>query len=91
MSAMKIANNGKRSSGHRTKHMDNRYFWIKDRVKSEGITIQYCPTEKMVADFFTKPLQGSSFQKMRDIILGYKHISTLNEVEGTTIPEERVE
>ena len=91
MSAMKIANNGKRSSGQRTKHMDNRYFWIKDRVKSERITIQYCPTEQMVADFFTKPLQGSSFKKMRDIILGYKHISTLNEVEGTTIPEERVE
>ena len=71
--------------------MNNRYFWIKDRVKSEGITIQYCPTEKMIADFFTKPLQGSLFRKFRDVILGYKHISVLNKIEGNIQAEERVE
>ena len=36
-SAMKIIKNGKRSSGQKTKHMDNWYFWIKDRLKSEEI------------------------------------------------------
>ena len=60
-SAMKIILNGKMSSGKKTKHMDNRYFWIKDQLKSEKIDVQYCPTDKMIADFFTKPLQGSLF------------------------------
>jgi hypothetical protein len=50
-SSIKIEKNGKKSSGQKTKHMDNRYFWIKDRLESEGIEVQYCPTEKMLADF----------------------------------------
>jgi len=44
----------------------------------------------MLADFFTKPLQGNLFRKFRDVILGYKHVDTLK----MTIPssnEERVE
>ena len=55
-SAMKIIKNGKRSSGQKTKHMNNRYFWIKDRFVSEGIKVEYCPTEQMIPDFFTKPI-----------------------------------
>ena len=91
MSSIKIVTNEKRSSGPKTKHMNNRYFWIKDRLTSEGIKVQYCPTERMIADFFTKALQGSLFGKFRDIVLGYKHIATLNEVDGNKLPEERVE
>jgi hypothetical protein len=33
------------------------------------MSVQYCPTGEMVADFFTKPLQGIQFQKFRDIIM----------------------
>ena len=29
----------------------------------------YCPTENMLGDFFTKPLQGSVFKNMHKIIL----------------------
>ena len=29
----------------------------------------------MIADFFTKLLQGNLFKKFRDIVLRYKHIS----------------
>ena len=25
----------------------------------------YCPTENMLADFFTKPLQGTAFRRMQ--------------------------
>ena len=32
----------------------------------------------MVADFLTKPLQGNLFRKIRDVVLGYKHISSLD-------------
>ena len=31
--------------------------------------MRYCPTEEMIADYFTKPLQGSSFRKMRNSIM----------------------
>ncbi len=33
------------------------------------MSIRYCPTEEMVADFFTKPLQGSLFQCLHSIIM----------------------
>jgi hypothetical protein len=32
--------------------------------------LHWCPTKEMVADFWTKPLQGSHFRKPRDYIMG---------------------
>jgi hypothetical protein len=32
--------------------------------------VTHCPTEQMLADFFTKPSQGSLFRKFRDVIMG---------------------
>ena len=43
----------------------------------------------MLADFFTKPLNGSLFRKFRDVILGYKPVSSLRETMPSDI-EERV-
>ena len=60
-------------------------------MNSEKIKVRYCPTEKMIADFFTKPLQGNLFRFFRDIILGYKHISELDKVGEKLSSEERVE
>ncbi len=34
------------------------------------ISIEWCPTKKMVADFMMKPLQGSHFRNLRDNIMG---------------------
>jgi hypothetical protein len=34
------------------------------------VAIEWCLTKKMVADFMTKPLQGSHFKSLRDIIMG---------------------
>ncbi len=34
----------------------------------------------MAADFMTKPLQGATFQKFRDAIMGIKPFNTDNEV-----------
>jgi len=50
----------------------------------------YCPTEEMLANFFTKPLQGSLFRKFRDVLLGRCHVNTLLKLP---LPpsEERVE
>ena len=67
-STMLLEKNGKASSGHRTRHIDIRYF-VMDRIKNGEMQIEYCPTEEMVADFFMKPLQGSLFRKLRGLIL----------------------
>ena len=89
-SAIKIEDNGKTSSGQKTKHMDNKYFWIKDRLQYEVFKVEYLPTENMTADFFTKPLQGALFKIFRDIVLGYKQISTLHENDEDSSYQERV-
>ena len=69
-SCMKMERNGKASAGTKSRHIHNRYFWIKDRLSVDNINLIYCPTEIMLADFFTKPLQGSLFKMMRDYIMG---------------------
>ena len=57
--------NGRESMSKRTKHMNVRYFFTKDRVEKGEMTIKYCPTKEMLADPFTKPLQGSEFREFR--------------------------
>jgi len=37
--------------------------------QSEAIGVAYCPTVEMIADYFTKPLQGALFRRLRDAIL----------------------
>jgi hypothetical protein len=69
-SSILLEKNGKMSSGQRTRHINIRYFFIKDRVEKEEVNIIYCPTEHMIADFFTKPLQGKLFIEFRNKILG---------------------
>ena len=76
-SAIKLEKNGRASAGKQSRHVDIRYFFIKDRIKQENIDIHYCPTEEMLADFYTKPLQGSLFIKFRDVLLGHKPIDSL--------------
>ena len=62
--------NCKASSGKRTRHINIRYFFITDWVNMKKVSIDWCPTKDMVADFMTKPLQGNQFKRFRDIIMG---------------------
>ena len=68
-SAQLLETNGTRSSGKRTRHMNIRFFFIADKVASGEISVEHCPAELMVADFFTKPLQGELFYRFRRMIL----------------------
>jgi len=68
-SAILLEKNGRRSSTKRTRHMNIRYFFLKDQVDSKRVTIEHCPTAEMLADYFTKPLQGLQFKKLRDRIM----------------------
>ena len=69
-SAMLLEKNGKMSSSKRTRHLEIRFFFITDNVAKKNLRIEHCPTDDMVGDFYTKPLQGSKFVKHRNRILG---------------------
>jgi hypothetical protein len=43
----------------------------------------------MLADYFTKPLQGRLFHLFRDVIMGWKYIDTLKDAPPSA-PKERV-
>jgi hypothetical protein len=77
-STIRLANNGKASSGRGMRHINIRYFFITDRIARKEVAIQYCPTKQMVADYFTEPLQQSAlFYKFRDQIMGVVPMSTI--------------
>ena len=76
-SAIKLEANGRASAGQQSKHIDNRFFWITDRIKQKEIMIQHCPTDLMLADFFTKPLQGALFNRFRSILLGHQKVADI--------------
>ena len=80
-SAMKLESNGLQSCGEKSRHIDIRFFFIKDVLKRENIELKHCPTERMIADFFTKPLQGGLFKKLRDMIMGQTPYPTEERVE----------
>ena len=69
--------NGRNSCTSNLRHIDIIYFFSKDRVDRKEIIITYCPTAKMLADFFTKPLQGNLFRFFRDILMGYVSIEEI--------------
>ena len=68
-SAILLEKNGKKSSGKRTRHLSLTYYFITDQIERKRARVAYCPTDDMIADFFTKPLQGTKFKKFRDAIL----------------------
>jgi hypothetical protein len=92
-SAIRMERNGRNSCTGNSRHINIRFFFVKDRVDKNECKIEYCPTMHMLADFFTKPLQGTLFKVMRDAIMGiipFKDLETyiasgLKERVGETI------
>ena len=76
-STMKLAMNGKTSSGKRTRHFDIKLFYVTDLIGKGEVQVMYCPTDEMVADYNTKPLVGSKFVKFRDLIMNLSDIHHL--------------
>ena len=88
-SAIKMERNGRNSCTGNSRHIDVRYFFIKDRVEKGEISIKYCPTNLMLADYYTKALQGKLFNIYRNVIMGYDDISVILD-HLDAVSEERV-
>ena len=68
-SSMRLEENGKASSGKRTRHFDIKYFYVTDLVGRKEVKIEYCNTEEMIGDYNTKPVVGLKFVLFRDRIM----------------------
>ena len=73
-STMRLQNNGKLSSGKRTRHFDIKLFYITDLISRDEVEVRYCPTDEMIGDYMSKPLVGAKFKKFRDLIMNLSDI-----------------
>ena len=49
----------------RTKHVQIRYHFVREAVEQGTITLEYCRTDDILADSFTKALARDHFEKLR--------------------------
>jgi hypothetical protein len=70
MGSMALIKKG-RPASQRTRHMDIRFFWIKERVDNGEINVKHLPTGDMFANVLTKPLQGKQFVRERMLLTNW--------------------
>ena len=68
-SALTVAKNPEHHG--RMKHLDLKYFWLRDQVEYGFISPVYIPTSDQVADIFMKALPRVTIEKFR-LLLGLK-------------------
>jgi hypothetical protein len=56
----------------RTKHIDIRYHFTRERVESGDVVLEYVTTEDQLADLMTKPLMKHRVTNLRERVMGYK-------------------
>jgi hypothetical protein len=57
-------------SSRRTKHIDIRYHFIRERIRNGDIHLEYEPTETMLADCLTKPVSKQVMDRAKAIFFG---------------------
>lgn len=63
---IKLLNQDKINS--KTKHIDIKYHFIKHHKEINGIKVEYCPTEHMLADILTKPTEKIKLRNLSNKI-----------------------
>jgi len=63
-SAISVAKNPEHHG--RMKHLDLRFYWLRDAVDDGRITPVFVPTTQQVADIFTKSLARADMQRCRE-------------------------
>ena len=88
-SAILMERNGRNSCTGNSRHINVRYFWIKDTIDQGEVKVEYLPTHLMVADFFTKTLVGALFKKLREYIMGWRPLNEMIvQIKDTGIKED---
>ena len=55
-----------RSTFKRSRHALLRYQFIQQHIRSEQFQLYHLPTNEMIADILTKPIQGQQFIHLRN-------------------------
>ena len=64
-SAVQVAQNPEHHG--RMKHLDLRYYWLRDEVERGSLTVKYVPTEDNPADLLTKLLGPGKVEQLRTL------------------------
>ncbi|KAL4104202.1 hypothetical protein QTP88_019511 [Uroleucon formosanum] len=59
----------------RTKHIDVRYHYIREKFSEGMFTVEYAPSKEQLADILTKPIPRPRFQELREM-LGIRYINS---------------
>ena len=59
----------------RSKHLSIRSFWLTEQIENNILRLTHLSTDLMLADMLTKPLQGATFLRLRDQLLGVSNAS----------------
>lgn len=70
LSCMAMIDRG-RHGAERTRHIDLRYYWLKERVDKGEAIVKHLGTKSMYANMLTKPLQGAQFIEERRALTGW--------------------
>eukprot|EP01033_Poteriospumella_lacustris_P016756 gene16756-11987_t len=70
-SAIRLAELGKAASAN-TRHINLRFFFVKDKIDSGEVKVEYLKTTDMVADILTKPIQGALFRHLRQELMNHE-------------------
>ena len=54
----------------RSRHLEVRWFKVRDYVRDGLLKVAHLRTEHNVADFFTKPLVGDHYKRFREFLMG---------------------
>ncbi|GJX72036.1 retrovirus-related pol polyprotein from transposon TNT 1-94 [Tanacetum coccineum] len=85
-SAIAISNNLVLHS--RTKHIDIRYHFIRDRILKGDIELHFIPSKYQLADIFTKPLDEPTFTRLKaDTVVAFDPFPSTDEPEKCPLKE----
>jgi hypothetical protein len=56
-------------SSRSAKHYEIRLHFLQESIRSNVIKFKYCPTDEMIADALTKPLDDVKFKYFREKML----------------------
>ena len=59
----------------KTKHIERKHYFIRECVEEGRIRVPFVPSADNLADFFTKPLMGKDYFRLRERVMNIPHDS----------------
>jgi hypothetical protein len=77
-------------NARRSKSMDVRFFWLRDRVKQAQFFIKHLQGRWNISDFFTKPLPTEKFNQFKPYIIVEMDAQDAKPITKTVILQKRM-